>query len=176
MVKEDQHATVNCYKVHLPITTVHIWTQRNMLIEEEDQHKSSRTRDESQRIAGQAYSHAYNTPFKSSRLQGIPDGHYNSFPFDALRPRPASGPRRIPTQAMIRTPKKSIVKSNHAADYISSFQRGFRLRGVQPLSHAWQLLSTALSGNRIYQSCESTVPLVLSWITVTTNLTCISVG
>lgn len=33
--------------------------------------KSSRTRDESQRIAGQAYSRAYNTPFKSSRLQAI---------------------------------------------------------------------------------------------------------
>ena len=38
MVKEeDQHATVNCYKDHLPITTVHIWTQRNMLKEEKIQ-------------------------------------------------------------------------------------------------------------------------------------------
>jgi hypothetical protein len=42
---------------------------------EEEDNKSSRTREESQRIAGQAYSRAYNTPFKSSRLQGIPDGH-----------------------------------------------------------------------------------------------------
>ena len=83
-------------------------------------HKSSRTRDESQRIAGQAYSRAYNTPFKSSRLQGIPVGHTVPFHSSAT-PRPASGPGRIRTQAMIRTRQKaSIVKSNHAADYISS--------------------------------------------------------
>ena len=56
-------------------------------------HKSSRTRDESQRIAGQAYSRAYNTPFKSSRLQGIPAGHTVPFHSSAT-PRPASGPGR----------------------------------------------------------------------------------
>lgn len=63
-------------------------------IEEEDpSHKSSRTRDESQRIAGQAYSRAYNTPFKSSRLQGIPAGHTVPFHSSATT-RPASGPDR----------------------------------------------------------------------------------
>lgn len=41
----------------------------------DNQHKSYRTRDESQRIAVQDYSHAYNTPFKSSRLQGISVRH-----------------------------------------------------------------------------------------------------
>jgi hypothetical protein len=46
---------------------------------EEVKNKSSRTRDESQQIAGQAYSHAYNTPFKSSRLQGISVCHSNRF-------------------------------------------------------------------------------------------------
>ena len=83
--------------------------------------KSSRTRDESQRIAGQAYSHAYNTPFKSSRLQGIPVGHTVPFHSSAA-PRPTSGPQRIqhPSHDPDTSEDASIVKSNHAADYISS--------------------------------------------------------
>ena len=83
--------------------------------------KSSRTRDESQRIAGQAYSRAYNTPFKSSRLQGIPVGHTVPFHSSATL-RPASEPRRIqhPSHDPDTPEDASIVKSNHAADYISS--------------------------------------------------------
>lgn len=84
-------------------------------------HKSSRTRDESQRIAGQAYSRAYNTPFKSSRLQGIPAGHTVPFHSSATS-RPTSGPVRVshPSHDPDCPERQSIVKSNHAADYISS--------------------------------------------------------
>jgi hypothetical protein len=65
--------------------------------EEEGYHKSSRTRDESQRIAGQAYSRAYNTPFKSSRLQGIPIGHTVPFHSSATNPaRFQTGPHSAP--------------------------------------------------------------------------------
>ena|SRR6185503_16282930 len=100
-------------------------------------HKSSRTRDESQRIAGQAYSRAYNTPFKSSRLQGIPIGH--TVPFH-------SSATVQPTSRL-----HGILHSSHDPDRLRgllsnpitqpttfrrSIQRGFRLRGVQPLSHA----------------------------------------
>src|SRR2546429_7403779 len=60
----------------------------------EDQHKSSRTRDESQQIAVQDYSHAYNTPFKSSRLQGISVCHFNRFDSFAT-PNDLSIERRI---------------------------------------------------------------------------------
>ena len=38
-------------------------------------HKIQRTRDESQRIVENFYSHAYNTPFKSSRIQAIRVSH-----------------------------------------------------------------------------------------------------
>jgi hypothetical protein len=77
--------------------------------------------DESQRIAGQAYSHAYNTPFKSSRLQGIPVGHTVPFHSSAA-PRPTSGPQRVqhPSHDPDTPEDASIAKSNHAADYISS--------------------------------------------------------
>ena len=83
--------------------------------------KSSRTRDESQRIAGQAYSRAYNTPFKSSRLQGIPVGHTVPFHSSATL-RLTSEPQRIqhPSHDPDAPEDASIVKSNHAADYISS--------------------------------------------------------
>ena len=83
--------------------------------------KSSRTRDESQRIAGQAYSRAYNTPFKSSRLQGIPVGHTVPFHSSATL-RLTSEPQRVqhPSHDPDAPEDASIVKSNHAADYISS--------------------------------------------------------
>jgi hypothetical protein len=51
-------------------------TQVNTLEEEKIQ-QIFRTRDESQQIAVQDYSRAYNTPFNSSRLQGISVCHYN---------------------------------------------------------------------------------------------------
>ena len=46
------------------------------------------------------------------------------------------------------------------------YQQGFQLRGVQLLSHAWQLRRTDLSDNGIYRICATTVPLVLSCGTV----------
>ena len=61
---------------------------------EEVKNKSSRTRDESQQIAGQAYSHAYNTPFKSSRLQGISVCHSNRFNSNATLRHTFRDPRR----------------------------------------------------------------------------------
>ena len=101
-------------------------------------HKSSRTRDESQRIAGQAYSRAYNTPFKSSRLQGIPDGHTVPFHSSAT-PRPASGPGRNSHPSHDPDCQKTVyrqIQSRGRLHFVRSIQRGFRLRGVQPLSHS----------------------------------------
>ena len=69
--------------------------------------KSSRTRDESQRIAGQAYSRAYNTPFKSSRLQGIPVGHTVPFHSSATLRLTLRTATHCSTQVMIRTRPKT---------------------------------------------------------------------
>jgi len=90
-----------------------------------------------------------------------------------LRRRPTfQSDDALPTQGMIQSDKSLFEKLfTQQTKHFVGFQPGFRLRGVQPLSHAWQLLSNALSSNRIYQSCEWTVPLVLSSITVTTNIT-----
>jgi hypothetical protein len=72
---------------------------------------------------------------------------YKGFPsatqflsIQALRTRPASRPRpAFSTQVMIRTRPKTRLLSNpitQPTTFRRSIQRGFRLRGVQPLSHA----------------------------------------
>ena len=70
---------------------------------------------------------------------------------------------------MIRSVSRSLDLISLNGSCVPSFQQGFRLRGVQPLSLTWQLLSTGRSANWINHSCHPTVPLVLSWITVRTN-------
>lgn len=138
----------------------------------QEKNKSSRTRDESQQIAAQTPLSCLQYPvqIKSSardfraRVDSViirgggagrdPAPHDPRFRLDV--PRGPRAPHR-PAQA------------------------GFRLRGVQPYAHAGQRLGNARSSNRMCQSCESTVPLVLGRITVGTaahfsriKLTCLA--
>lgn len=113
--------------------------------------KNSQQTDYSQWLVGQAHSLTYKTELDIQMVYKC-SARIHEFPKDY-------------NQVWYIVKKTKINQLHDPQQYIS-FQQGFQLRGVQLLSQIWQLLSTGLSTNWINHSYHSTVPLVLSWITV----------